>query len=74
VVKATLAAGPLACRPDEGGCARLDFDVTFAGDCPGGLYSLVVVGAIAFTPFLAAHYVTVDRDCRAPRADHGGGS
>jgi hypothetical protein len=60
VVKAAMPKQPIACRPDEAGKVRLGFDVAFAKDCPGGLYSLVVVGATVFTPFLAARYVTVD--------------
>jgi hypothetical protein len=62
VVKATMPEKPAACRPDGVGKTRIHFDICFAKDCPGGLYSLVIVGAVAFTPFLGARYITVDPD------------
>jgi hypothetical protein len=60
VVKAETPSHPIACRPEPTGKCSIAFEVDFAHDCPGGLYSLVVVGAITLVPFLGARYITVD--------------
>jgi len=50
-----LGDGPLGDGPQR----TANFDVAFAENCPGGLYSLVIVGACAGAPVLAALYVGV---------------
>lgn len=40
--------------------AEAEIRLSFASDCPPGLYSLVVVGSSLLTPMLAAKYVSVE--------------